>query len=246
MNRYVCEIAPSRRRGTLANIPQLITTMGVCVGYFTCYGSVRIASSMSWRLPFVVQGIVGATLATSCFFLPDSPRWLMLHGKRNQALKSIQRLDFSSVEAEELIRAPETSNVVALGPYDSFRLCFRRPYRYRTTLALFVLGMVQLSGIDGVLYYAPTLFAQAGLSSETSTFLASGLSSILMLLITIPALLFFDKFGRRTMAIYGGVALSSIMFLIGSLYASNSVHSDGPARWVVIVSVFLFSLIFCA
>lgn len=90
------------------------------------------------------------------------------------------------------------------------------------------------------------LFKQAGLPEATAGFLASGLSAILMLIISIPAFLFADKWGRRTSAITGGVGLSGCMVLIGSLYAANVVHPYGIARWVVIVSVFIFGLVYCA
>ena len=90
------------------------------------------------------------------------------------------------------------------------------------------------------------LFSQAGLSSSTASFLASGLSAILMLAISIPSFLFADKWGRRTSAITGGIGLSGIMVLIGSLYAAGAVHPYGVARWVVIVSVFAFGLIYSA
>ena len=124
-------------------------------------------------------------------------------------------------------------------------MLFRRKNRSRTILALFVLGMVQLSGIDGVLYYAPILFAQAGISSQEASFLASGVSAILMLLVSIPAFLFADKMKRRTSIISGGLGLSACMILIGSLYASNSVHAYGSARWVVVVLIFVFALTYC-
>ncbi|CAN9311806.1 unnamed protein product [Alternaria sp. RS040] len=90
--------------------------------------------------------------------------------------------------------------------------------------------------------YAPTIFAQAGIPSQTASFLASGISAILMLAFSIPATLLADKWGRRTSAICGGVILSATMLLIGSLYAADAVHSYGAARWVVIVSVFVFAL----
>jgi MFS family permease len=90
--------------------------------------------------------------------------------------------------------------------------------------------------------YAPTIFAQAGIPSQTASFLASGVSAILMLAFSIPATLFADKWGRRTSAICGGIILSGSMLLIGSLYAANAVHSYGAARWVVIVSVFVFAI----
>jgi MFS family permease len=90
--------------------------------------------------------------------------------------------------------------------------------------------------------YAPTIFAQAGIPSQTASFLASGISAILMLAFSIPATLLADKWGRRTSAICGGIILSGSMLLIGSLYAANAVHSYGAARWVVIVSVFVFAI----
>ncbi|KAK5018507.1 hypothetical protein LTR39_000940 [Cryomyces antarcticus] len=105
--------------------------------------------------------------------------------------------------------------------------------------------MAQLCGIDGVLYYAPTLFAQAGLPSQTASFLASGVSAILMLLISIPAVLFADRWDRRTSVVSGGVILSGCMLLIGCLYVTDSVHAYGSGRWVVVVSIFAFALTYC-
>lgn len=67
-----------------------------------------------------------------------------------------------------------------------------------------------------------------------------------MLAVSIPAFLLADKWGRRTAIISGGICLSAIMLLIGSLYAAGVVYSTGVARWIVIISVFLFGIIFCA
>ena len=86
------------------------------------------------------------------------------------------------------------------------------------------------------------LFEQAGLPEKTAGFLASGASAILMLAISIPAMMFSDRWGRRTSAMVGGIILSVCMLLIGSLYAANAVHSQGMARWVVVVSIFVFAL----
>lgn len=96
---YVCEIAPVKSRGILAGLPQFMACAGVCTGYFTCYGSIGIQSSMAWRLPYVIQGIISVFLVGSCFALPDSPRWLIAHGKREEALSALHRLEFSLDEA---------------------------------------------------------------------------------------------------------------------------------------------------
>ncbi|KAK8211363.1 hypothetical protein M8818_003330 [Zalaria obscura] len=244
---YIAEIAPSSRRGMLASTPAFMAAFGVTSGYFTCYGSIHISSSLSWRLPYIIQALAALTLAVSCFLLPQSPRWLLFNGQREKAIAELGRLDFSAVEAEKDLLGPaaEQQRMVAgarPGAVEGLLMIFRRQYRGRTVLALFVLGMVQLCGIDGVLYYAPTLFAQAGLPPQTASFLASGLSAILMLLITLPAVLYGDRIPRRLSIITGGILLTTCMTLIGILYASNSVTTTSPARWVVIILVFVFGL----
>ncbi|TIA43723.1 general substrate transporter [Aureobasidium pullulans] len=246
---YITEIAPSARRGMLVSMPQFMANAGICVGYFTCYGSVRIESSFSWRAPYIIQAILGLVLATTPFILPQSPRWLLLNGHRDKAIKELKRLDFSTVEAEKDLLGPAAEQQISArqpGAVEGLTRLFRKPYRKPALLALYVLGVIQLSGIDGVLYYAPTLFAQAGISAKTSSFLASGLSAILMLAISIPAVLFTDSVSRRTNVITGGSILTFCMFTIGTLYASNSVTPQNPARWLVIVLVFIFGLVYSA
>jgi MFS family permease len=260
---YICEIAPSRSRGKFVSLPQFGAAIGVCVGFFSCYGSIHIKGDMSWRLPYILQAVLAVLWATGSFFLPESPRWLILHGRRSQAMEELKKLDFGTAEAEkDVLRPVETAAAEdQIGVLAGLRLIFTKDYRSQTWLAVFILSFIQLSGIDGVLYvcdmpcrqvvialantisqYAPTIFAQAGIPSQTASFLASGVSAILMLAFSISATLLADKWGRRTSAICGGVILSATMLLIGSLYAADAVHSYGAARWVVIVSVFVFAL----
>lgn len=153
---YICEIAPVKHRGILAGLPQFMATAGICVGYFTCYGTVSIQSGMAWRIPYIIQCIISALFVAGCMTIPDSPRWLMLHGRRQDALVALDWLDFSMIEAErDFLTATEQRSSLSL--WQNLVLLFRRGYRSRTILALFVLGMVQLSGIDGVLYVSATL-----------------------------------------------------------------------------------------
>ena len=94
--------------------------------------------------------------------------------------------------------------------------------------------------------YAPLLFRNAGLSSSKASFFASGVSAVLIFVTSIPAFLLTDKIGRRASTLYGGAALAALMLIIGSLYASGTVNpSSGVGRWVVIVSIYLFSITYC-
>jgi hypothetical protein len=93
--------------------------------------------------------------------------------------------------------------------------------------------------------YAPILFQQAGLASNESKFLASGVSALVIFAVTVPASIFADSWGRRFNTIFGGLGMATVMFLMGSLYASNSVHAAaGAGRWVVIVSIYLFAALY--
>jgi MFS family permease len=133
-------------------MPQLMAACGICAGYFTCYGTIHVESTLSWRAPFIIQAVLGAVLAASCLYLPTSPRWLLLNHRREEALTALERLDIPQAEAEKDILRP-----VAPGPprklsAGDFLTIFKKQYRGQTMLGLFILGMIQLCGIDGVLY----------------------------------------------------------------------------------------------
>lgn len=223
---------------------------------------------LSWRLPFILLSSLSILFATlSSLYLVQSPRWLTLRGRTAEAASMWDILGVGHAEREkaeiELNEGepvqiditedwnssinPARPNIQVQAPTTpklrGFFDVFSPDVRKRTALAVFMMGMQQLSGIDGVLYYAPLLFQKAGLSTTSSSFLASGVSALVIFFFTIPALFFSDKWGRRHSTIYGGLALSTIMFLIGSLYAANTVHSHtGIGRWVVIVSIYLFAV----
>ncbi|RAH62074.1 MFS general substrate transporter [Aspergillus piperis CBS 112811] len=122
---------------------------------------------------------------------------------------------------------------------------FSKDVRTRTVLTMFLMGMQQLSRIDGVLYYAPLLFEQAGLTSSDASFFASGVSAIVIFAVTIPALKWADRWGRRLSTIYGGIGLAVTMCLIGGLYAGNAVYNSiGAGWWVVVVCTYIFAVIY--
>lgn len=258
------------------------------IGFFTCYGTARMDSSLAWRSPFIILTCFALLFATaSAFWLVPSPRWLILRGRHDEVSAAWDRLGVGHAEREKTeieLLATDVRVQNLVNPADSFDSSqaaptpdsgmlarqsffdvFARDVRSRTALAVFLLGMQQFSGIDGVLYvssfsllstsfarqythyvkYAPLLFQQAGLSSSDTSFLASAVSAIVIFLVTIPGLLFSDKWGRRQSTIYGGLGLSVTMFLIGGLYAGHAVHPSGIGRWIVILAIYIFVAIFC-
>lgn len=178
---YTCEIAPPTNRGLLTCLGQLGTTIGVFMGYFVAYGTVKLDSTASWRLPLALQSGLAFAYAASCLVLPHSPRWLSQLGRDQEAAAVWARLEIpkpqqevaqlngtipvpgeangslelqsaSTIGMTETIRSSES---MTSGREDNtegrvdFLRVFAKDVRGRTALGAFVLGMQQLSGIDG-------------------------------------------------------------------------------------------------
>ncbi|KAL2800467.1 putative transporter [Aspergillus keveii] len=256
---YICEISPSKYRDPLASLVQVFITVGLVTDYFMCYGTVRPHSDFFWRFSLALQAGVAALLAILArFWLPESPRWLGHQGRHAAADAAWVVLGIGEADRDnggeetDTLDSGDRMTIWDRALFDhgrgiaQLRRVLDPGSRRQALLAVFLMSMQQLSGIDGVLYYAPLLFHQAGLSTSTSSFLASGVSAIVICLSSIPAFLRTDKAGRRVPTLYGGIVLATIMALIGSLYASGSVQPDtGVARWVVIVSIYLFAITNC-
>ena len=154
---YICEICPPERRGPVASLVQLLTTFGIPTGYFICYGSVRIKSSYSWRLPFMLQAILAVALACTCPFLPSSPRWLLDRGHPSQAGPAMDRLQLDLRQFQEELESagPATGNGDEAEIHQSNQRLlwvFNKHNRKQAFLGMFLMGAMQFSGIDAVLY----------------------------------------------------------------------------------------------
>ncbi|KAI1180330.1 general substrate transporter [Nemania sp. FL0916] len=254
---YISEIAPPRIRGPLTSGPQFMTTVALVVGYFVSFASVNISGSLSWRLPFILTAAVAVGyVLVNLFLLPESPRWLITHGRHSDAMIVWDKLGVKREdrEAEQVNASSEgttadTPNRTRVTEdnakkHASFRDLWSPDVRKHTFLSAFLMGFLQLCGIDAVLYYAPLLFKQAGLESQQASFLASGVSAIVIVASSIPATLLADRWGRRTSTLVGGVGLTATMILIGGLYAGKAVHSaQGAGRWIVIVTIYIYCIV---
>lgn len=172
---YICEISPPRNRGALTTGPQLLITLGLVTGFFTCYGTANIQSSFSWRLPFILLAAYSIAFSIAVLmWLPASPRWLTLHGKTKEASMAWEKLDVPTADREKILDQYDasvvetaipgvsgdtgavqvTSTTAAASKSKKTELLdvFSSDARPRLFLAVFLMGMQQLSGIDGVLY----------------------------------------------------------------------------------------------
>ncbi|KAJ7628445.1 general substrate transporter [Roridomyces roridus] len=243
---YVAEISPATKRGRAMTTVQLFNTTGVAAGYFTCFGTVKHAGSISWRLPLGLQAVVAIVLAIGTPFFEHSPHWLLSVGRSRDAEAAALRLglQLAEVRKEDEVSAATPSEPSKRTLSSQARELFATDVRFRTLLGLFLMGMQQACGIDAVLYYAPVLFKQAGLSTTTASFLASGVSGIVMVVLTALSQVFQDKWSRRTQMIGGGSVIAGCMLVMGSLYASNAAQTPAGKRTLIaLIYIFIAAFI---
>ncbi|KAJ5190867.1 uncharacterized protein N7498_009852 [Penicillium cinerascens] len=209
---YVAELAPPHLRGVVMGTQQWAITWGVLIMFYISYGSSFLAGQAAFRLPWGLQMIPALILFLGLFFMPESPRWLAKNDRWDECchiLSSIHannNLDdgFIQMEIQQLKDACELE---CSKTDDTYLDLFRPHMIWRTHIIVFVQIWCQLTGINAILYYITYIFGMAGLIGS-SNLVASSISSVINVVMTIPALLFMDRIGRRPLLIGGSISLT--------------------------------------
>jgi len=228
---YLAEISPARDRGAIVSLNQLCITVGILVSYLVGFALAR--ASGGWRWMLVLGVVPGIILSVGMLFLPESPRWLAGHGRLRDAGTVLQRLRGSADVKAELsdLRtdlAREGGHLASASELLSARL--RRPLIIGIGLAMFQ----QITGINTVIYFAPTIFQSAGLSSAATSILATAGVGAVNVVMTIVSIRLIDGLGRRRLLFWslGGMTVT-LLVLSGAFNAGTS----GGLAWIAVASV---------
>lgn len=227
---YISEIAPANIRGRLAGSFQLNIVVGILIAYVSNY---LFASSgeNSWRWMLGIMVIPSALFAILLRSIPESPRWLVLNNRDDEARAIFAKT--GEHNAIELIK--EEHELSKKGVKEKlFNGKYRKPIIFAVVLAMFN----QLSGINAILYYAPRIFEMAGFSKDQA-FLQPIFIGASNLLFTLIAMSLIDKFGRKTLLIIGSIGM--IVFLA---LAANTFNTPGATGSFVIVYLIGFIAFF--
>lgn len=150
---YVAEISPKRLRSHLVLVIGINITVGLAVAFFFAFGCSQLyPSTLSWRLPFIVAAVFATLMAIGTYKCPFSPRWLLTHGRRDEAEQVLSLLIGTEpeqhAEREELISAGTSGTQARASLSDGLRAMWSRKYVSRTSLGIFINVAQQLSGID--------------------------------------------------------------------------------------------------
>lgn len=215
---YVAECVSARRRGALVSLFQFGVTAGILGAYLV---DMAFTSSGDWRAMLALGAVPALVLGGALLPLPESPRWLALKGREDEAAAVLRALQGADADPAELAGDEEVE--IAGRWSELFGPLMRGVLMLTAGLFLFQ----NLSGIDGILYYAPEIFVDVGFEAKTGAILATvGLGTV-NLLATIVALLVVDRLGRRPLLIGGLFVMSASLLTLGLLVGSSGHDQQG-------------------
>ena len=222
---YIAEISPAKFRGRLVAVAQLNIVVGILAAFFSNYLISRMGLGESqWRWMYGVETVPAAAFFLLLFSTPRSPRWLMTQNRVEEARSVLARLGAGVEDVEEAIRNIAAS--LDLAHHGVKEPLFRKAYLKPILLAVVIAAFNQLSGINALIYYAPTIFAMAGEGTDTALLQAVGIG-VTNLIFTLIALAVIDHFGRKKLMIVGSIGY--ILSLGATAWAFYSYAEDFSA-----------------
>jgi len=247
---YIAEIAPANVRGKLVSWNQFAIIFGMLVIYFVNYfiaksGNEEWLVNEGWRWMFFSGVIPAALFLILLFFVPETPRFLVMKGRDSEALAVLKKISGKDSADSILTEIKDTLHEKSV-PWLSYGF-----------LVIFIGIMLsvfqQFVGINVVLYYAGNIFRNMGSSTDTSLLQTIIIGSI-NLLFTVLAIFTVDRFGRKPLMIIGALIMAASMFCLGFsfsvhregmlalvfmlLYTAGFAMSWGPVTWVLLSEIF--------
>lgn len=258
---YAAEMAPARVRGRFVSLYQLAITIGILIAYVV---DELLASTDAWRAMLGVSAVPGVLLVFAMWPMPDSPRWLLKQGRRDEAVDALTKVQ-PDVDVEAALVLVEAS-IEADQDQATWKELLAPSVRRPLTIAVGLAVFQQITGINAIIYYADTIFGAAGFATPAEQAAATTWAiGVVNVVATFIAVVYVDRFGRKPLLIAGLIGMStslavvglgfhllegsgdanggesatSVMTLAGLIvFIASFAFSLGPVVWTVINEVF--------
>ena len=249
---YIAEIAPAKSRGKLVSFNQLAIVGGFMIVYFVNYfisrsgGSDEWLNTIGWRWMFASEVIPAGLFLGLLFFVPDTPRSLMLRNKPEEALKVLVKVNGEEEGNRVLAEIEASMNDRTSGHILSFGWLV-------IIIGVLISVFQQFVGINVVLYYAPEIFKTIASGTDSALFMTI-IVGVVNFLFTIIAVKTVDKYGRKPLMVIGAAGMAVAMLSLGfvffsgatgylalfcmMLYVASFAMSWGPVAWVLLAEIF--------
>lgn len=252
---YISEVAVAQYRGRLVSLYQLAVTIGFLGAYLVNYQLLtwsesgvlsgaplldKIFISEVWRGMLGMETIPALMFFIIIFFIPESPRWLIVRGQENRAMNILKRIYGSATEAAGQL--DETKSVLTEESSSEWSMLLKPGIMKAVVIGVSIAMLGQFMGVNAVLYYGPSIFENAGLSGGDSLFYQI-LVGLVNTLTTVLALVIIDKVGRKKLVYYGVSGMIVSLILIGLYFLFGEALGISS---LFLLAFFLFYVFCCA
>ncbi|KAG5134398.1 hypothetical protein JHK82_025586 [Glycine max] len=257
---YVAELSPALTRGFLTSLPEVFISVGILLGYVSNYAFAGLPNGINWRLMLGLAALPAIAVALGVLGMPESPRWLVVKGRFEEAKQVLIRTSENKGEAElRLAEIQEAAASAFFTNIDKATTSSRASPTTRmwhgqgvwkellvtpthTVLRILVAAIgvnffMQASGNDAVIYYSPEVFKEAGIEGEKQLFGVTIIMGIAKTCFVLISALFLDKFGRRPMLLLGSCGMAISLFVLGLGCTLLKLSGDNKDEWVIALCV---------
>lgn len=233
---YLSEVSPKEKRGMFVSLFQLAITAGILFSYGV--NAVFANVTHDWRLMLLAGVVPAAVLFCGMLFLTDTPRWLVLKGRDNDAklaFKKIQGDIDTDYEISEIKKSLES------GKDNKFE--FKKWLIMPFVVGIGIMFAQICTGVNTIIYYAPTIFKLAGFDSNQSAIYATSLIGIVNFLMTFVAIAYSDKIGRKPLLYIGLTGVMFSLIIMGGVFAFSS-ELGALVKWFAVGSLIFYIVCF--
>ncbi|NWU97082.1 GTR12 protein, partial [Upupa epops] len=224
---YIAEIAPQHRRGLLVSLNELMIVIGILFAYISNYAFASVSHGWKYMFGFVIP--LGALQAVAMYFLPPSPRFLVMKNNDEAARKVLERLRETSDATKELTAIKSSlKDEHQYSFLDLFRS--KNNMRARMLVGLTLVFFVQITGQPNILFYASTVLKSVGFQSNEAASLASTGVGVVKVVSTVPATVFVDQIGSKTFLCVGSSVMAVSLFTMGLVNQNIHVNFTSICR----------------
>lgn len=250
---YISEVSVAQYRGRLVSLYQLAVTVGFLGAYLVNYQLLAYVEGHTnpgtgwfdlifvtevWRGMLGMETLPAVLFFIIIFFIPESPRWLILKGQEVKATNILERIYVSAKEAA--FQVDETKSVLTFEAKSEWSLLLQPGIFKAVIIGVCIAILGQFMGVNAVLYYGPSIFENAGLSGGDSLFYQV-LVGLVNTLTTVLALIIIDKVGRKKLVYYGVSGMIVSLLLIGFYF----LFGDSLGVSSIFLLIFFLSYVFC-
>ncbi|XP_062196970.1 polyol transporter 5-like [Phragmites australis] len=247
---YNAEISPASTRGILSSLLDLFVNVGILLSYVSNYAFAGLPVHLGWRVMYAVGVLPPVFLAAGVLAMPESPRWLVMRGRHDDARAVLVRTSDTSGEAD--LRLEEIKQAVA-GPQAAgggggvWKELFVQPSASVRRILICATGLQffpQASGIDAIVLYSPLVFKKAGMTSNNAALGATVAIGVVKTCFILVATLFSDRLGRRPLllASTAGVAVTMMALALTLLVGATSAATAAACLALALAIVATFSI----